>query len=109
MARTVLAILALFFPLAAFLIAGSEPLPPVPDLAPRLDEFDAGSRKQVRDAIENVRLHPRDAEANGRLGMLLHAHQRYEFAEPFYLRAHRLDPGSFSWAYYLGIIQGRLG
>ena len=41
--------------------------------------------------------------------MLLHAHQRYEIAEPFYLRARLLDPDSFSWAYYLGIIQGRLG
>jgi len=50
-----------------------------------------------------------DAEANGRLGMLLHAHQRYEFAEPFYLRAQLLDPKSLSWAYYAGIIQGRLG
>lgn len=83
--------------------------PPIPDLAPRLDEFDATSRKQIRDADELVRLNPRDAEANGRMGMLLHAHQRYEFAEPFYLRARILDPDSFSWDYYLGIIQGRLG
>ncbi len=63
----------------------------------------------MRDSIEQVRLRPENAEVNGRLGMLLHAHQRYEFAEPFYLRARILDPGSFSWAYYLGIIQGRLG
>ena len=94
---------------APFLPAQSEPLPSVPDLAPRLDEFDATIRKQIRDAGEQVRLHPRDAGANGRMGMLLHAHQRYEFAEPFYLRARILDPDSFSWAYYLGIIQGRLG
>ena len=108
-ARAVLAILSVSFPLASFLPAQNEPLPPVPDLVPRLDEFDATIRKQIRDAGERIRLDPRDAEANGRMGMLLHAHQRYEFAEPFYLRARILDPGSFSWAYYLGIIQGRLG
>ncbi len=95
--------------IAPFLPAQSQILPPVLDLAPRLDEFDAASRKQIRDALDRVRLHPRDAEANGRMGMMLHAHQRYEFAEPFYLRAHRLESDSFSWAYYLGIIQGRLG
>ncbi|MCY3776825.1 MAG: tetratricopeptide repeat protein [Candidatus Aminicenantes bacterium] len=95
--------------IAPFIPAQNEPLPPVPDLAPRLDEFDATSRTKIRDAGEQIRLHPRDAEANGRMGMLLHAHQRYEFAEPFYLRARILDPSSFSWAYYLGIIQARLG
>lgn len=95
--------------IAPFLPAQTEPLPPVPDLGPRLDEFDATSRKQIRDAAEQVRLRPEDAEANGRLGTLLHAHQRYEFAEPLYLRARILDPNSFSWAYYLGIIQERLG
>ncbi len=108
-ARAVLAILSLSFPWSSFLPAQSEPLPPVLDLAARLDEFDATSQKQIRDAGEQVRLNSRNAEANGRLGMLLHAHQRYEFAEPFYLRARLLDPESFSWAYYLGIIQGRLG
>ena len=107
--RAFLAILSLSFLLAPFLLAQREPLPPVPDLAPRIHEFDANSRKQIRDAGEQVRLHPRNAEANGRLGMLLHAHQRYEFAEPFYRRARLLDPDSFSWAYYLGVIQGRLG
>ena len=110
-ARVVSAILSLSLScaLVPFLPARSEPLPPVPDLAPRIHEFDATSRQQIRDGGERVRLHPRDAEANGRLGMLLHAHQRYEFAEPFYFRARLLDPDSFSWAYYLGIIQGRLG
>lgn len=103
------AILSLSLVFAPFLPAQTEPLPPVPDLAPRLDEFDPTSRKQIRDAAEQARLIPENAEANGRMGMLLHAHQRYEFAEPFYLRARILDPSSFSWAYYLGIIQGRLG
>ena len=107
--RMVLGALLLANLIAPFLSAQSEPLPPVPDLAPRLSEFDATSRKQIRDAGERVRQHPRDADANGRLGMLLHAHQRYEFAEPLYLRACLLDANSFSWAYYLGIIQGHLG
>ncbi len=89
--------------------AQSEPLPPVPDLAPRIDEFEATSRKQIQGADEQVSQNPKSAEDNGRMGMLLHAHQRYEIAEPFYLRARLLDPDSFSWAYYLGIIQGRLG
>lgn len=108
-ARVISAILSISFTLAPFLLARSEPLPPVPDLAPRIHDFDATSRTQIRDAGERVRLHPGNAEANGRMGMLLHAHQRYEFAEPFFQRARILDPGSFSWAYYLGLIQGRLG
>lgn len=107
--RAVLTIISISLPLTPFLSAQNEALPPVPDLAPRLSEFDATSRTQIRDAGERVRQHPRDAEANGRLGMRLHAHQRYEFAEPLYLRARLLDPNSLSWAYYLGIIQGRLG
>ena len=108
-ARAVLAIVSLSLPLAPFLSARNEALPPVPDLASRLSEFDATSRERIRDAGERVRQHPGDADANGRLGMLLHAHQRYEFAEPLYLRARLLDPNALSWAYYLGIIQGRLG
>ena len=107
--RMVLGALLLATLIPPFLPAQSQILPPLPDLAPRLDEFDATSRKQIREAGGQVRLYPRDAEANGRLGMLLHAHQRYEFAEPLYLRARLLDPNSFSWAYYLGIVQGRLG
>ena len=107
--RMVLGALLLATSIAPFLPEQRQLLPPVPDLAPRIHEFDAPSRKQIRDAGEKVRLNPRNAEANGRLGMLLHAHQRYEFAEPFYRRARLLDPDSFSWAYCLGIIQGRLG
>ena len=86
-----------------------EQLPPIPRLAERKDEFDATIREQILQALEKLQGDPQDATANGRLGMILHAHERYELAEPLYRRARLLDPDSFPWAYYLGVIQGPLG
>ncbi len=84
-------------------------LPPVPNLVARKEEFDKTVQEQIQLALEALRLKPKSAEANGNLGMILHAHQRYELAEPFYLRARILDSQSFPWAYYLGVIQVPLG
>ncbi len=86
-----------------------EQLPPIPRLAEWKDEFDATIREQILQALEKLQGDQQDATANGRLGMILHAHQRYELAEPLYRRARLLDPDSFPWAYYLGVIQGPLG
>ena len=84
-------------------------LPPIPKLAERKDEFDATIQEQIQKALEKLQMNPDSAEANGNLGMILHAHQRYELAEPLYLRAQLLDPNSFPWAYYLGVIRVPLG
>ena len=84
-------------------------LPPIPDLGARKDVFDTTVQEQIHKALEQLRASPDSAEANGRLGMLLHAYQHYEFAEPLYVRARHLDPNSFAWAYYLGVIRVPLG
>ena len=84
-------------------------LPPIPDLVARKDEFDATVQEQIQKALQQLRVSLDSAEANGRLGMLLHAHQHYGLAEPLYLRAQHLDPNSLPWAYYLGVIRAPLG
>lgn len=80
--------------------------PNLPDL-PRLDLKDvaAAARPAIQEAYDAAQAHPLDAEANGKLGMILHAHNLFEEAEICYQRAHLLDPKSFRWAYYRGLIQ----
>src|SRR5579862_6359879 len=69
----------------------------------------ANFRPQIRDevqkAYEDVKAKPNDADANGRMGMLLHAFSQFESAEVCYRRARALDAKSFRWAYYLGLTQ----
>ena len=84
----------------------SRPAAPLPDL-PRLDTSDLppGVRDALQHAEQAARATPLDADANGNLGMQLHAHNRYAAAEACYRRASLLDPRSFRWAYYLGVVQ----
>lgn len=75
-----------------------------PDL-PRLifANFRPQIREQVQQAYREVEARPKDPDANGRMGMLLHAFEQYESAELCYRRARILDPKRFQWAYYLGL------
>lgn len=50
-----------------------------------------------------------DAEANGKLAMVLDTYEQYSLAQICYLRAHRLDPKSFDWAYDLGYVLFKQG
>ena len=86
-----------------------EKLPPVPDLTSWKDEFDATAWEQIEAAVNRLRSEPKAAEANGRLGMILHAHERYKLAEPLYLRSHLLAPDHYPWVYYLGVVRVPLG
>ncbi len=101
--------LLLGFMVGPGLSAQAPQLPPIPDLAARKNEFEKIVQEQIQTALEKLHADPDGATANGNLGMILHAHQRFKLAEPFYLRARTLDPQSFPWAYYLGVIQGPLG
>jgi len=76
-------------------------LPDLPRLV--LTNFRSQTRDQVRKALQEATAKPKDAEANGKLGMLLHAFEQYESAEVCYRRARMLDPNRFQWAYYLGL------
>jgi len=74
-----------------------------------MESFLPAVREQVEKADAEARAHPRDAAANGKLGMALDAYEQYQLAEPCYQRARFLDPAAFNWVYYLGTIQGALG
>jgi len=84
--------------------------PMLPEV-PRLDiaDFPSEARQQVQQAYDAARAHARDAEASGKLGMLLDLYKRRESAAICYVRAHQLDPGTFRWLYYLGSLQSAQG
>jgi protein O-GlcNAc transferase len=86
--------------------AGAEPLPPLPKLP--LDAYDPAARASIEGALTAARERPRDAEASGRLGMLLYANEQYEFALPCFERARLLAPAEPRWPYYLGRLQSNL-
>lgn len=79
------------------------PLPPLPD--PPLADFPALTRSVVQESLKLVHANPEDADANGKLGMELLAHDRPQAAENGFRRAILLAPGEFRWRYYLGIAQ----
>src|SRR5207248_3220167 len=85
------------------LLAAPPDSPALPEL-PRLtlDKSLPEVRAAVKEAYDAVLGHPRDPSANGKLGMVLHAHSFPTDAEVCYRRAHLLDPASFRWIYYLG-------
>jgi Tfp pilus assembly protein PilF len=83
-------------------------LPALPQILP--DEFPAPIRDKVRESYTTQIAHPESAVANGELGMLLEAANKSdERAEICYQRAHLLDPSSYRWAYYLGVVQANRG
>src|SRR5215472_5459334 len=57
---------------------------------------------QVAQAYAAARKQPQDAEAVGKLGMLLDSYHRSEDAVLCYRRAHLLAPAAFKWLYYWG-------
>jgi tetratricopeptide (TPR) repeat protein len=89
------------------LSADSNALPPLPKLY--LQQFLPAVRKQVQEAYDAAVAHPRNATANGKLGMVLQAYSQLEGAEMAYRRAHQLAPSHFGWIYYLGRTQADQG
>ncbi len=85
----------------------SSGLPAVPSLT--LDNFAPEIRNQVAQAYAELQARPRDARANGRLGMLLQAYDQMETAAICYRRALSLAPEEFRWAYYLAMTRAALG
>jgi len=60
------------------------------------------TRKQVAQAYAAARERSSDAEAVGKLGMLLDLYHRPEQAAICYRRAHLMQPAAFRWLYYWG-------
>ncbi|MBI5758391.1 MAG: hypothetical protein HZA46_07730, partial [Planctomycetales bacterium] len=59
--------------------------------------------RAIKDARQRVLVQPRSAEAWGRLGMLLLAHEFDEQANTCLIRAAELNPQEFRWPYLLGL------
>lgn len=86
------------------------PLPPLPDLPEMTREaFMPQVREQIETAFRTVVSSPEDADANGHLGMILQAYEHFGLAKDCYRRALTLDNREFRWAYYLGVVEARLG
>ncbi|MEK7833323.1 MAG: tetratricopeptide repeat protein, partial [Acidobacteriota bacterium] len=82
----------------------------MPDFPPVVAEnFGSEIKEQIRKAYAEAQAKPRDAEANGRLGMTLQTYEQYEHAAVCYERARRLSPTDFRWVYYLAIVRAAVG
>jgi tetratricopeptide (TPR) repeat protein len=66
-------------------------------------------REQVEEALRKAQQNSNDAEAVGRLGMVLHAHEQYAGAAQAYQRAIGLSDRNIDWQYYLAIVQADTG
>jgi protein O-GlcNAc transferase len=84
----------------------ARPVPPVPTLS--LEGVDAEVRDLILTAHQQALAQPASAQASGRLGMVLQAHQLYQPAKLSYERAIRLDPKEFAWRYYLTLVLQQL-
>ena len=105
---TAMSVMVALFCLGLFtLSANAQTLPDLPTIA--LDGFDPEIKEQIEKAQTRLQTKPRDAEANGWLGMTLHTYEQYEGAALCYERARLLAPTEFRWAYYLGIVNAALG
>jgi len=106
------ALCSIFFQALAFASSsfGAQSSPAVPEL-PRLslDNFSPGIQEQIREAYSYARSHPRDANASGRLGMVLQTYGLFQEAAACYRRAGQLEPTIFQWAYYLGVVEADQG
>src|SRR3989442_83920 len=100
-------------PFAAALLSSQSPDASIPDLNSleqlEHEEFEPAIGKQIRHAYEQARRKPNDAEAAGRLGVILQCYGKYEPAELCYRRARALAPRVMRWTYYLGNLEGWLG
>src|SRR6185295_17074025 len=91
--------------LAALLLyacRSSAPLPALPDVS--TGSFLPSIGMAVEKALQEARADPKSSDRSGRLGMVLHAHQILDSAGVCYRRASLLDPKSFEWKYYLGVV-----
>jgi tetratricopeptide (TPR) repeat protein len=66
--------------------------------------FTPAIRDAVDAAVAGAKAAPHDAAKAGLLGMTLHAHDQREAAAACYRRASALNPESFEWRYYLGLV-----
>lgn len=73
------------------------------------DEFGPHARRVVEGAFAAAGAAPDSPSAVARLGMVLHAYDKFAGAATCYERALELQPGRFDWIYYLGSARASLG
>ena len=93
--------------LSLYIGACSRATPDIP--VPQLNGVVPAVRERIQSAADEARKRPNDAQAVGRYGMVLEAHDQFSLAVPVLSRAARLEPGRFDWLYYLAIAYGNLG
>jgi tetratricopeptide (TPR) repeat protein len=82
------------------------PLPPLPTV--NTNEFSSSIRSEIERELTAAKAAPQDGARSGRLGMLLHAHDRMEAAMTCYDRARLLQPEEYRWIYLSGVIHASL-
>ena len=73
-----------------------------------LESYPPEIRKDVAGPYELTRSHPKDADAAGALGRVLHAWEQWESANDAYGVAISLAPGSMEWHYLDACVLDRL-
>ncbi|MCB1020468.1 MAG: tetratricopeptide repeat protein, partial [Acidobacteria bacterium] len=74
--------------------------PPLPHVS--ADEFPPAARAEARKTEATLEEDPKNPNANARLGMLFHAHERYPEALACYRRAAAYGPSDPRWPYLEG-------
>jgi tetratricopeptide (TPR) repeat protein len=90
--------------LVLFLLSSVHPLPPPPPVV-NTTGFDSVIATAIVDAREGALRSPRSAEARGRMGMVLLAHQVRAEAGMCFAQAAALAPREPRWPYFLGLAQ----
>jgi tetratricopeptide (TPR) repeat protein len=85
----------------------AQTLPALPTVS--FENFAPEIREQARNAYAEAQANPRDAEASGRLAMILHTYEAYDIAAICYERARLLSPEDFRWVYYFATVKAALG
>ena len=86
------------------------PHPELAELEPPLAREIEARRAELDALLANEETSAADqAHAFGSLGRLYQAHRLLEPALACYREAHSLDPESFAWAYYLGVLAAGAG
>jgi protein O-GlcNAc transferase len=81
--------------------------PPLPVLT--LESFPTAARAAIADAHREAAAHADDANAAGRLGMVLHAWEQWQSAAMAYERARTLAPDNAEWPYLAAVVALRTG
>jgi tetratricopeptide (TPR) repeat protein len=68
-----------------------------------------GAREQVEAAMKAAHAEPDNAAAVARFGRFLLGYRFDESALPCFQRARKLEPTSYRWPYYVGILEQRRG